>query len=1511
MNKKWRKLLSEGLLAAMLVGLCPASVSGASSDPSGLCRTGRTATESEIREKDEIEEKEKGAARSGEKRDFASGSEAKRYPAFFYEEDFEGITVSLKAGSGILPEGTTAEIRELDLYELETLKAEDPSAVSGKRINRGEKDGDGEQDGEKLAFAFDIKLFDADGKDLGNTWAQKGSIKVTFTGSRVDETKSEAKKVSIVHIADSGKEDVVQDTEMTKSNRRREGLSFEARHFSVYAVRAVQDRTLVDGAGFTFDRETGILTVTGDLPARTLQSAGNAPYATYKDQVRKLVIDTESDIGAFSFARFPEVELEIVNAGTIRADAFAYCGIKEAVRIVNCTKIVDWAFRSHSGKVSSIRIGSCHEMEGNAFNGFSATLKSAEIGNCNEMGKIFSGFTELKEVTIGSCGDVKAGTFSYSGKLETIKIATCSEIGMQRLDGLKTLEIGTCTKIGISQIYNGYTPLLEEIVIGTCDKISSGGFYGASSLKKLKIGACDEIEGSAFLGASVLTELEIGACRRIGRFAFSGAGDEGAGIPQLKLEDVLLDENAFAHSKIDTVILKNNVQIGSQAFADSTIQHIVLSGVSSLGPEAFAYVTELKTLTIEDLNEISDASFRIEDHAVNAVEEIRLKNVEWIGNYAFNNFSNLKHVYVEGSCRYIGAHAFSGCGKLETIDISPKTRLGYSDSFVRVRDRERPDRNPVYDRVQAILRDQFQVINTDTPIREIRPDGWTSYQIGKENVTDRIGGTQLIKEAKWSDAEKTVAEVQIKAYYTLNKQMDFVMVADCSNSMSDFGSGDTMESNFYNMQSKMMDVTKKLLSDRSTLDTRVAFATFGEKEETDCKVSEFFEKGQTDAAESYIWKDIVNYQSNTNYSIGLKKAMERVLENQKAGRRTAVIFISDGQPYYNEKIEDIPESYYGVEEANALKKAGAQLFTVLQQVEEKDLDRSEANMLKLTGDPSKCFSSTDLKSFSEAMNHAIDYAYTTFTLTDTVNQAQFELDESSIEASGGEVSVGTNERGEKVLTWRLGLSLKHPAEPFTEYTLRFKENLKKEADGSHPYGTFDTNIGYALLDNGTEAVNGVSTPQLPREKTEQPKPKPDPDPKTAKLQIEKTVNGTGSSKKRSFPFELYLTNQTKLNGTYGDLRFNGGKARFTLKHGERKTVSGLPDGTEFTIKESAAASYTPSVEELDENGKILNSSSGEHTYSSVLSAERGTVRIRYRNNYKGSGGNKGSTGSSSSGSSGSGKKVPGQTVPGKSVHPEPAAPVIPEGQTPGSSASPHPEINRLPVMGVPGPAEAITAQNNTAQTADAGTVGSGGTARREDVKNVIAPLAAQHAQNNDLGGWLTVPGTGGGYPVMYSPYSWEYYLHHGFDRKSSRVGVPFMGEATEIGGDNTLIHGHNMNGELQFGWIWNYQFQDFRAKHPTIDFKTIYDGDGQYEVMSIFFSPVYPAEQTNVFKWYQYVGKLSKAQFDYYVQNAKASSLYDTGVTAEYGDRLITLETCASYTTNERLVVVARKKTVK
>ena len=48
-------------------------------------------------------------------------------------------------------------------------------------------------------------------------------------------------------------------------------------------------------------------------------------------------------------------------------------------------------------------------------------------------------------------------------------------------------------------------------------------------------------------------------------------------------------------------------------------------------------------------------------------------------------------------------------------------------------------------------------------------------------------------------------------------------------------------------------------------------------------------------------------------------------------------------------------------------------------------------------------------------------------------------------------------------------------------------------------------------------------------------------------------------------------------------------------------------------------------------------------------------------------------------------------------------------------------------------------------------------------------------------------------------------------------------------------------------------------------------------------------------------------QIDEYIERCKELSPYDTGVSAEYGDKLITLSTCEYSQTNGRMVIVAKK----
>ena len=120
--------------------------------------------------------------------------------------------------------------------------------------------------------------------------------------------------------------------------------------------------------------------------------------------------------------------------------------------------------------------------------------------------------------------------------------------------------------------------------------------------------------------------------------------------------------------------------------------------------------------------------------------------------------------------------------------------------------------------------------------------------------------------------------------------------------------------------------------------------------------------------------------------------------------------------------------------------------------------------------------------------------------------------------------------------------------------------------------------------------------------------------------------------------------------------------------------------------------------------------------------------------------------------------------------------------------------------------------------------------------------------------------------------------------------------------DGTLLE-HPMKGNLHGRWLFSRAL--IYKKHSTIQFDTIYE-KGTYEIMYVFRSKVY-SEAEVVFKYYQFIECYSEQEFDSYMKEMAAMSLYDTGVTAKYGDRLLTLSTCDSSQEDGRFVVVAKR----
>ena len=179
-------------------------------------------------------------------------------------------------------------------------------------------------------------------------------------------------------------------------------------------------------------------------------------------------------------------------------------------------------------------------------------------------------------------------------------------------------------------------------------------------------------------------------------------------------------------------------------------------------------------------------------------------------------------------------------------------------------------------------------------------------------------------------------------------------------------------------------------------------------------------------------------------------------------------------------------------------------------------------------------------------------------------------------------------------------------------------------------------------------------------------------------------------------------------------------------------------------------------------------------------------------------------------------------------------------------------------------------------------------------------------KNKKLIGWLKIDDTKINYPVMQTTDN-EYYLTHNMNQEYDKNGTIFMDKDCDVlkPSTNFILYGHNMVSGQMFHKLEDYEKKEFCEKHPYINFDTIYE-TGIYQVMYVFRSKVY-SEGEITFKYYQFIDALSEQEFDSNMQEMAGMSLYDTGVTAQYGDQLLTLSTCDYQEKNGRFVVVAKK----
>ena len=220
-----------------------------------------------------------------------------------------------------------------------------------------------------------------------------------------------------------------------------------------------------------------------------------------------------------------------------------------------------------------------------------------------------------------------------------------------------------------------------------------------------------------------------------------------------------------------------------------------------------------------------------------------------------------------------------------------------------------------------------------------------------------------------------------------------------------------------------------------------------------------------------------------------------------------------------------------------------------------------------------------------------------------------------------------------------------------------------------------------------------------------------------------------------------------------------------------------------------------------------------------------------------------------------------------------------------------------------------------ANEASADNTGNNGTiihyVDEEETPDILPEYIDIYNKNKRLIGWLEIADIGINGAVLSLPVMQtvdnEYYLTHGFNQENDKNGCIFMDCNCDAikPSDNLILYGHHMMSGNMFGNLVKYEDYNFYLTHKTFKFDTIYE-HGEYEVMFAFRTSLKTDDDIS-FKYYQFIDANGAEEFNSYMNEMASMSLYDTGVTAVWGDQLLTLSTCDYEEKNGRFAVVARK----
>ena len=173
-------------------------------------------------------------------------------------------------------------------------------------------------------------------------------------------------------------------------------------------------------------------------------------------------------------------------------------------------------------------------------------------------------------------------------------------------------------------------------------------------------------------------------------------------------------------------------------------------------------------------------------------------------------------------------------------------------------------------------------------------------------------------------------------------------------------------------------------------------------------------------------------------------------------------------------------------------------------------------------------------------------------------------------------------------------------------------------------------------------------------------------------------------------------------------------------------------------------------------------------------------------------------------------------------------------------------------------------------------------------------------ENEDIYGWIYIPGTPVDYPVLQHPTDNEYYLNHNLDGSAGFPGCIYSEMWNNRGflDRNTILYGHNMDDETVFSSLLHYADEEYFNTNRYI---FIYTPGGVY-VYDIF--AAYEHSDEHLFYSYNYVSDAGYQEYlDMVFGTRDMGAHFREGVEVTIKNRILTLSTCITPKPDKRFLV--------